>query len=1319
MEGEAFALFSKQPARKRPRLQQQQTRSDEAAPAVEVQHLAAEEGGAEAAGEPGTTSFRDLGLSEWLDKVCQSLGMREPTTVQRGTIPAVLAGRDVIGVAHTGSGKTAAFALPILQRLAKDPFGVFALVLTPTRELAFQLADQFRALGAGMSLKDCVVVGGLDMQQQAKALARRPHVVIATPGRLAALVAADAGLARAFVRARFLVLDEADRLLEPSFEAELATVLAALPAERQTLLFSATMTKTLVALQARGGTALLRDAYHFQAYEGLQTAAKLREEYLFVPAKECHLLSLLLEELGIPCAGLHSHKPQRARLAALDRFKGGGVPILLATDVASRGLDIPSVDLVVNYDLPLLARDYVHRVGRTARAGRRGWSLSFVTQYDIELVQKIEELVGKQLEKWEPEEKEVLKSITKVYAARRAASLRIEEEEALRGGNAVPGAAAAAARRVAAHKQRRMGGLRCREVGFELDTSLDVRYVRRRGGPPLGASTTCSEVLQFHRRYDITLCAAVEKARLTAEGQIPFGISSMGETLVLDQFEGPKGTNVGTSITATQLMRMPTLQEASAMQHVLPYILPVAVGDPGNSTVVLYNLTDVMMKNCIPDVFSNLAKEADSKGLVQPEVPIYSPTASAQIAAALCPCSATSLDSSAPSPATDCPSDPGRNLSGNGNAPAGAFAIVNYTISLLAGSNGSSDALVALPASSNAAARQLLTSGAAPAYLMDAAREMDVMPPGLRASAQWNTGRFWSLVSSNQIADAVALSQEEMTSLLMDATAVNVSTNYTFQWIPYLVDKGQTVSSLLTNLAINSAGEMMAVDYRRAWPATTTYGEIQYAPCMTRWYSVGENVARQAEDVQAEATARAANNSTPGGGGGGSTATSNATAAATGDSGGGGDGTPVVAIVVPVVCGAVVIVLLKVFVALKYLRHRKRTAAAVAKAEAVAQAQLEHASAATKRSAVSMQAQANGLGDGSWLISADNIHLLDQLGSGVFATVYRAKWGETKVAVKRFRVEGSTSSDADSEGISWEEKQEASLMATIRHPNCIMYLGACLEPPCLVMELCSKGSLLEVLRKSRGRLAWSRCVSMAFEAAKGMQYLHSCSPPIIHRRGAAMAPGCMAQACMAAFRLTAACAGLTMLGQCLCRDLKSPNLLVTSAWQVKVSDFGLSKSLSGPQTMTSIGGPANPRWVAPEVLDGKDYSTASDVYAMGVILWELLTSRLPWEAEGVWRIAALVRDGQRPPIPPPEECAGFVACADYVRLMTACWAQDPAARPTFDDVCVLLRLILEKTAVAAKDSSGSIRELAQNTMRKASRGREKPERSAVSGEELC
>uniref|UniRef100_A0A061REB1 ATP-dependent RNA helicase DDX49/DBP8 n=1 Tax=Tetraselmis sp. GSL018 TaxID=582737 RepID=A0A061REB1_9CHLO len=400
-----------------------------------------------------TSTFKGLGVSEWLQTVCRGLGMTKPTQVQEGCIPAILAGKDVIGTAQTGSGKTAAFALPILQKLSREPYGVFALVLTPTRELAFQLADQFRALGSGMSLKEQVVVGGLEIQQQCKALTRRPHVVIATPGRLKALIDHDPDIKAAFRRTAFLVLDEADRLLEPSFEEELSTILRAVPTKRQTLLFSATMTKSLTVLAEQ----LMKDAYRFAAYEGLRTAERLQQDYVFVPAKvkevylahllgsleglkirsaiiftatrsKCQLLQEILNELEIGAVSLHSGKPQSARLSALDAFRSRLAPILIATDVASRGLDIPTVDLVVNFDLPTLARDYVHRVGRTARAGRRGWCVSFVTQFDVELVHRVEALIGSQLTKYEMDEAEVLKGITKVYTAKRTAAMRLAEQ---------------------------------------------------------------------------------------------------------------------------------------------------------------------------------------------------------------------------------------------------------------------------------------------------------------------------------------------------------------------------------------------------------------------------------------------------------------------------------------------------------------------------------------------------------------------------------------------------------------------------------------------------------------------------------------------------------------------------------------------------------------------------------------------------------------------------------------------------------------------------------------------------------------------------
>ncbi|KAI5648831.1 hypothetical protein M9H77_34836 [Catharanthus roseus] len=358
---------------------------------------------------PNHISFTDLGLADWLLPACKELAMKKPKPIQRHCIPRILAGQDVLGIAQTGSGKTATFALPILHRLAEDPYGVFALVLTPTRELACQLAEQFRALGSSLNLRCAVVLGGFHMLNQAQALMQRPHIVIATPGRLKVLIEENTDdIPSVFSNTKFLVLDEADRLLDVDFEDALRAVFCCLPKKRQTLLFSATMTdnlQTLLELSAN-------KACFYEEYEGFKIVESLKQQYVFVPknvkdvylfyilsklkemgvrsaiifvstCRGCQLLNLLLEELDVEATGLHSYKSQSLRLAAIHKFKSGQVPILLATDVAARGLDISSVDLVINYDIPRCPRDYVHRVGRTARAGRGGLAISFITQARI------------------------------------------------------------------------------------------------------------------------------------------------------------------------------------------------------------------------------------------------------------------------------------------------------------------------------------------------------------------------------------------------------------------------------------------------------------------------------------------------------------------------------------------------------------------------------------------------------------------------------------------------------------------------------------------------------------------------------------------------------------------------------------------------------------------------------------------------------------------------------------------------------------------------------------------------------------------------
>lgn len=429
-------------------------------------------------------SFLNLGIDPWLVTRCELLGMRHPTPVQRACIPPILKGRDVVGCAQTGSGKTAAFALPILHALSKDPFGPFALVLTPTRELAFQIAEQFNALGSSMAVRCAVVVGGVDMLKQALELQQRPHVIVATPGRMRDhLLRADPPNIKLV---QFVVLDEADRLLDVSFAKDLSFIFDKLPAKRQTLLFSATMTANLDRLEQ---TALSDDAFRFDATPSVKTVATLKQFYLFIPAqvkmtylmylmklldptddedaqdakprrgkkdqqletlleaggsakrplrsmmifvstcKMCELVGEIGHELGSKCVTLHSMMSQNRRLAALGKFKSGLSHILVSTDVASRGLDIPEVDVVLNFDLPRDADDYIHRVGRTARAGRSGQAISLVTQHDIELLQNVEAKVGKKMDDYESEapEKEVLKLLNDVTTATRVAKMRLTE----------------------------------------------------------------------------------------------------------------------------------------------------------------------------------------------------------------------------------------------------------------------------------------------------------------------------------------------------------------------------------------------------------------------------------------------------------------------------------------------------------------------------------------------------------------------------------------------------------------------------------------------------------------------------------------------------------------------------------------------------------------------------------------------------------------------------------------------------------------------------------------------------------------------------
>ncbi|XP_018322169.1 probable ATP-dependent RNA helicase DDX47 [Agrilus planipennis] len=392
-------------------------------------------------------TWEDLGLVDVLCKTCEQLKWKTPTKIQKESIPLALQGKDVIGLAETGSGKTAAFALPILQSLLENPQRYFALVLTPTRELAFQISEQFEALGSNIGVKCAVIVGGMDMMSQALVLAKKPHILIATPGRLIDHLENTKGFN--LKPLKYLVMDEADRILNMDFEVEVNKILKVIPRERRTMLFSATMTKKVRKLQR----ASLQDPVKVEVSTKYQTVDKLQQYYIFLPVKFkdvylVHILNemagnsfmifcstcnntirtaLMLRNLGFTAVPLHGQMNQNKRLAALTKFKAKSRSILISTDVASRGLDIPHVDVVINFDIPTHSKDYIHRVGRTARAGRSGNAITFVTQYDVELYQRIEQLIGKELPLYKTEEEEVMVLQERVAEAQRIAKMEMKD----------------------------------------------------------------------------------------------------------------------------------------------------------------------------------------------------------------------------------------------------------------------------------------------------------------------------------------------------------------------------------------------------------------------------------------------------------------------------------------------------------------------------------------------------------------------------------------------------------------------------------------------------------------------------------------------------------------------------------------------------------------------------------------------------------------------------------------------------------------------------------------------------------------------------
>jgi len=363
------------------------------------------------------TPFEELGLAPELLRAVDEMGFEEPTEIQRGVIPVMQAGRDVIGQAQTGTGKTAAFGIPIVEDIDAERAEVQALILAPTRELALQITAELQALARFRPVRVATIYGGSSIRDQIRALEQGAQIVVGTPGRILD------HLGRRTLRldrVRVLVLDEADRMLDMGFMPDVERIIRRLPRERQTALFSATVPTVIRRLAMR----YMRDPVTVAVRAEEPTVAQVEQVYYEVAERDkfaglrhvldteqpqqaiifCHMqigvdrLTRALQRAGYEAEALHGSLSQQQREKILRRFREGQLALLVATNVASRGLDIPDVSHVINYDIPEDAETYVHRIGRTARAGRDGKAITFVAEWDMEAWAAIRKLTGEAIQ---------------------------------------------------------------------------------------------------------------------------------------------------------------------------------------------------------------------------------------------------------------------------------------------------------------------------------------------------------------------------------------------------------------------------------------------------------------------------------------------------------------------------------------------------------------------------------------------------------------------------------------------------------------------------------------------------------------------------------------------------------------------------------------------------------------------------------------------------------------------------------------------------------------------------------------------------------
>ncbi len=360
-----------------------------------------------------TSSFNHLGISSAILKVLAEKNFLVPTPIQQQCIPTAIEGKDIVGIAQTGTGKTLAFGIPIMQSILREPGQ--ALILLPTRELALQVEDVLKNLCQPLRLRGCVLIGGANMGQQIQKLRNKPQIIIATPGRLIDHLASKT---MTLSNVKMIVLDEADRMLDIGFMPQIKQILASAPTDRQTMMFSATMPKSISELAAK----YMKLPVRIEVAPAGTPAKNIEQEVFIVPkdgkvpllekvlldnpgtvlvfsrtkfgAKK---ISAYLNKIGHLAVEIHSNRTLAQRKAAMEGFKSGKYRILVATDIAARGIDVANISLVLNYDLPDNAEDYVHRIGRTGRAGQSGKAISFAAPHERGDIRQIERLISRTL----------------------------------------------------------------------------------------------------------------------------------------------------------------------------------------------------------------------------------------------------------------------------------------------------------------------------------------------------------------------------------------------------------------------------------------------------------------------------------------------------------------------------------------------------------------------------------------------------------------------------------------------------------------------------------------------------------------------------------------------------------------------------------------------------------------------------------------------------------------------------------------------------------------------------------------------------------